>query len=94
MSETLGQPLVIENRPGANGMLGADAVAKAPADGYTVLFGTNSINAAARSDDLAKRFSTMGLEIAPGTPEGLAQRTASEAVKWAKAIRDAGIEPE
>ena len=53
-----------------------------------------AINAAARSDDLAKRFSTMGLEIAPGTPEGLAQRTASEAVKWAKAIRDAGIEPE
>jgi tripartite-type tricarboxylate transporter receptor subunit TctC len=49
MSEVLGQPLVIENRPGVNGMLGADAVAKAPADGYTVLFGTNSTNAALKS---------------------------------------------
>ena len=49
MSETLGQPFVIENRPGANGMIGANAVAKAPADGYTILFGTNSTNAALKS---------------------------------------------
>jgi tripartite-type tricarboxylate transporter receptor subunit TctC len=46
MAATLGQPIVIENKPGANGMLGADAVAKAPADGYTILVGTNSTNAA------------------------------------------------
>ncbi len=46
MSQTLGQQIVIENRPGANGMIGADAVAKAAADGYTLLFGTNSTNAA------------------------------------------------
>ena len=37
MSETFGQPLVIENRPGAGGVLAATIVAKAPADGYTVL---------------------------------------------------------
>jgi tripartite-type tricarboxylate transporter receptor subunit TctC len=49
MSETLGQPIVIENKAGVNGMLGADAVAKAPADGYTILFGTNSTNAALKS---------------------------------------------
>lgn len=47
MSKTLGQPIVIENRPGANGLIGADAVAKAANDGYTVLVGTNSTNAAA-----------------------------------------------
>ena len=46
MAATLGQAIVIDNKPGANGMLGADIVAKAPADGYTVLIGTNSTNAA------------------------------------------------
>ena len=49
MSETLGQTIVIENKPGVNGMLGADAVAKSPADGYTILIGTNSTNAALKS---------------------------------------------
>ena len=49
MSETLGQTIVVENKPGVNGMLGADQVAKAPADGYTILFGTNSTNAALKS---------------------------------------------
>ncbi len=46
MSQTLGQAVIVENKPGANGMLGADVVAKAPADGYTILVGTNSTNAA------------------------------------------------
>ena len=46
MSQTLGQQVVVDNKPGANGMLGADIVAKAPADGYTILIGTNSTNAA------------------------------------------------
>lgn len=46
MSQALGQQVVVDNKPGASGMLGADIVAKAPADGYTILIGTNSTNAA------------------------------------------------
>jgi tripartite-type tricarboxylate transporter receptor subunit TctC len=36
MSERLGQQVIVENRPGASGMLGLDYVAKSPADGYTI----------------------------------------------------------
>ena len=49
MSETLGQTIVVENKAGVNGMLGADAVAKSAPDGYTILIGTNSTNAALKS---------------------------------------------
>ena len=49
MSETLGQVIVVDNKPGVNGMLGADFVAKAAPDGYTILIGTNSTNAALKS---------------------------------------------
>ena len=52
------------------------------------------INAAARSKEVIDRFAALGMETSPGTPEAFAQRTAQEAVKWAKAIKDAGIEPE
>ena len=43
LTETWGQPVVVENRPGAGMNLGAEAVAKSPPDGYTWLLGANNL---------------------------------------------------
>ena len=44
MQELMKQPVVIDNRPGAGGNLGADLVAKSPPDGYTLLMHTSAMS--------------------------------------------------
>lgn len=46
LGERLGQPVVVENRPGAEGIIGVDAAAKSPADGYTLVLGSSTTLAA------------------------------------------------
>lgn len=66
MAEALGQSIIIENRAGAGGNIGAMRVAKAPVDGYTILFGSNtlSINASLYKSvpfDTVKDLTAIGL---------------------------------
>jgi tripartite-type tricarboxylate transporter receptor subunit TctC len=66
MHETLGQPVVVENKPGANGAIAAQYVAQADPDGYTLFFttvGAVAINPAFRTDltyDPLKDFAPVG----------------------------------
>jgi len=67
LADSLGRQVVVENRPGAGGVIGSDVVAKAPADGYTLLFGTvgtQSINGSLYKQlpfDIDKDFTPLGL---------------------------------
>ncbi len=49
LSEQLGQPVIVDNKPGAGGTIGSDLAAKAPADGYTLLMATTSTHSIAPS---------------------------------------------
>ncbi|WP_313296168.1 tripartite tricarboxylate transporter substrate binding protein [Diaphorobacter sp.] len=94
VSEQLGQSVIVDNKPGANGNIGNAFVAKAPADGYTVLYNTSSI---ALSPSLYNKLSyNVNTELAPVAltavvPLGLVvnpkvpANTVEEFVKYAQA---------
>jgi tripartite-type tricarboxylate transporter receptor subunit TctC len=68
MSEVLGQPVIVENRTGAGGNIGAEFVAKAPPDGYTVLLGGSYVTIAPSlyrklPFDPVKDFAPIGLMV-------------------------------
>jgi tripartite-type tricarboxylate transporter receptor subunit TctC len=95
IEDALGQPVVIENRPGANGIIGTEAVRNAPADGYTLHLSTTSTHAANVSlykklpYDPVKDFITVGvfgtggsfLVVHPDAP----YKTFPELIAYAKA---------
>ena len=61
LGEVLGQPVIVENRPGAAGMVGAQALLASPADGYTLMMGSNSSLAVAPS--LYASWSSISLRV-------------------------------
>ena len=91
----LGQPVVIDNVPGAGGNIGADKAAKAPADGYTLVMGTvgtHSINGSLYSKmpyDMVKDFTPVGhVASAPNllvVNNDLPVKTVAELIAYLKA---------
>ena len=96
MSESFGQPVIVDNRPGAGNIIGTDAVAKAAPDGYTLLMAINNhaINAALYKSlpyDPLKDFAPVSLAVS--TPHILVVHPAVPAKSVQELIQLAKKEP-
>ncbi len=86
LTESLGQPVVVENRPGAAGNLAAEMVARGSSDGYSIK--------ALASVDMKARLASQGVDPVAGGSDEFRQYIAAEIPKWARVIRDAKIPPQ
>ena len=94
LGERLGQSVVVDNKPGAGGTLGADLAAKAPADGYTLLLPTTSTHSIGPNlnpripYDALRDFTPIGqVGNAPSimlVPNSSPARTVKEWIDWAR----------
>lgn len=95
LSANLGQQVVVENRPGAGGLMGAEQVSRAAPDGYTLLLGTSGTHGIAQLITKRKLFDPIK-DFTPLTPVAImplalvahpsvTPSTAAELVTWAKA---------
>jgi len=94
LQERLGQPVIVENRPGAGGNLATEAVARSPADGYTLYLSgpNNAINATLYQNlkfnflrDMASVGSVMRGPLVMAVHPSFPARTVSEFIAYAKA---------
>lgn len=93
LQEQLGQPIVIENKPGAGGATGTDFVAKAVPDGYTLVFGNSGPNATGSlirklPYDVLKDFrpisTVVSVPLILAVPADSPHRTVKDFVAWAR----------
>lgn len=94
LAEKLGQPIVLDNKPGANGSIGASYVTKAPADGHTLLIGsigtyaTTPLLLKAKPYDPLKQFDLLTLAVRTpnvfAVPPSLPVNTVGELVAYMK----------
>ena len=97
LSKVLKQPVIVDNKPGAAGMLGYDIVVKAPADGYTMVLGATGALAPAKALDVEMRFDPVKDFVSAGpiasAPLLLAVRPTLEAATLAEFITYARARP-
>ena len=93
LREILGQPIVIDNKPGAGGTLGTDYVAKQPADGYTLLFGNSGPSATSSlmrklpydvKNDFRPLSAVVNVPMILAVPANSNFKTVKEFIDWAK----------
>ncbi|MEN9888238.1 MAG: hypothetical protein RL559_275 [Pseudomonadota bacterium] len=93
LREILGQPVIIENKPGAGGTLGSEYVSKQPADGYTLLFGNSGPSATASlmrklpydvRNDFRPLSAVINAPMILAVPANSPIKSVKEFIDWAK----------